>query len=149
MFGLIDSTTDGDIFLSDLGRRIVDPTQQRRASVDAFLQVPLYFAVYNAFKGQALPPPAALERQITSMGVAEKQKSRARQVFEKSAEQAGFFEQGRNRLVKPGFVEAPTKEPPAPASVSEGPAAERKSAGGDGGDPVSYTHLTLPTILRV
>lgn len=112
MFGLVEPTSDGAMYLSPLGRRIVDPAQRRRASVDAFLQVPLYLAVYSAFRGQMLPPSAALERQMIGMGVAEKQKSRARQVFEKSAEQAGFFEQGRNRLVKPGFIEGKPNETP-------------------------------------
>lgn len=37
------------------------------------------------------------------LGVAEKQKDRARLVFERSAEQAGFFEHGRDRLVMPGL----------------------------------------------
>jgi hypothetical protein len=46
-----------------------------------------------------LPPAAALEREMVALGVSEKQKERARQVFERSAEQAGFFEHGKNRLV--------------------------------------------------
>ena len=38
------------------------------------------------------------------MGVSEKMKDRARQTLERSAEQARFFEQGRNRLVMPGIA---------------------------------------------
>jgi len=51
-----------------------------------------------------LPPTAALEREIVSLGVSEKQKERARQVFEWSAEQAGFSEHRKNRLVMPGVA---------------------------------------------
>jgi hypothetical protein len=54
--------------------------------------------------GGVLPPAAALEREIVALGVSEKQKERARQVFERSAEQAGFFEHGKNRLVMPGVA---------------------------------------------
>ena len=41
--------------------------------------------------------------------VSEKQKDRARQVFERSAEQGGFFEHGKNRLVMPAVA---VREPP-------------------------------------
>jgi hypothetical protein len=53
-------------------------------------------------KSSILPPTSALEREIVALGVSEKQKERARQVFERSAEQAGFSEHGKNRLVMPG-----------------------------------------------
>jgi hypothetical protein len=49
-------------------------------------------------------PAASLEREIVELGVAEKQKDKARQVFERSADQAGFFEHGPNRLVMPGIA---------------------------------------------
>ena len=62
-------------------------------------------AVFENFKTSVLPPPAALEREFVQLGVAEKQTGRARQVFERSAEQAGYFEHGKNRLVLPGFAE--------------------------------------------
>lgn len=41
---------------------------------------------------------------MVGLGVSEKQKGRARQVFERSAEQAGFFEHGKNKLVMPGVA---------------------------------------------
>ena len=40
---------------------------------------------------------------MANLGVAKKQTARARQTFERSAEQAGFFGQGRDRLVEPTF----------------------------------------------
>ena len=67
--------------------------------------MPLYRAVFEKYRGGVLPgQPAAMERELVGLGVSEKVKDRARQVFERSAEQAGFFEQGRNRLVMPGIA---------------------------------------------
>jgi hypothetical protein len=104
MFGLME-TSSGRHKSTSLGRMIVDPQQQRGARASAFLRVPLYKAIFENFKAGVLPPPAALEREIVQLGVAEKQTGRARQVFERSAEQAGYFEHGKNRLVLPGFAE--------------------------------------------
>jgi hypothetical protein len=69
----------------------VDPQQEREARARAFLSVPLYKAIYDKYKGGVLPPAAALERDVVGLGVAEKQTGRARQVFERSAEQTGFL----------------------------------------------------------
>jgi hypothetical protein len=52
-----------------------------------------------------------LEREIVALGVSEKQKERARQVFERSADQAGFFEHGKNRLVMPGVSASGHRKP--------------------------------------
>lgn len=106
LFGLIESGSNNHLKVSALGRDAVDPNQSRAAKVKAFLNVPLYKAVFEKYRGGVLPPAAAFERDIEGLGVAEKQKSRARQVFERAAEQAGFFEQGKNRLVKPGIAES-------------------------------------------
>lgn len=102
-FGLIE-TVAGSHKLSALGRMIVDPKREREARMKAFLAVPLYIALYNKYKGGVMPPAAALERDIAGVGVAEKQKERARQIFERSADQANFFEHGRDRLVMPGVT---------------------------------------------
>jgi len=102
LFGVIESDSPTQYRLTALGRRIVDSVQARRARVEAFLNVPLFSALFKKYEGGALPPTAALEREIAGLGVAEKQKDRARQVFERSADQAGFFEHGRSRLVQPG-----------------------------------------------
>jgi hypothetical protein len=90
--------------LTDLGRSIVDPNQSRAARVRAFLSVPLFKALFENHRSGVLPPTAALEREIVQLGVSEKQKGRARQVFERAAEEAGFFEHGKNRLVTPGVA---------------------------------------------
>lgn len=104
MFGVIESDGSGKHKLSLLGQQIVDPTQAREAKVSAFLNVPLYKVAYDKYKSTLVPPTAALELDFVRLGVAEKQKDRARIIFNKSAEQAGFFEHGKNRLVQPGIV---------------------------------------------
>jgi hypothetical protein len=105
LFGIITSPSAGKYRLTDLGGAIVDPAQSRETRASAFLNVPLYRAVFEKYRGGVLPgQAAAMERELVSLGVSEKVKDRARQVFERSAEQAGFFEQGRNRLVMPGIA---------------------------------------------
>jgi hypothetical protein len=103
LFGLVEAE-NGRFRLSPLGRRAVDPAQERDAKAKAFLNVPLYNKLFENYKGVALPPPAALERELVQIGVAEKQKHTARLVLERSAQYAGFFEQGKDRLVMPGVA---------------------------------------------
>lgn len=125
LFGVIESPSAGAYQLTDLGKQIVDPQQVRGARVTAFLNVPLFSKMYEQHKGGVIPPSAAFERTIEGAGVAPKQKTRARQILERSADYAGFFEQGKNRLVKPGIAETPAK-------LSE--RDKVKEGGGGGGD---------------
>ena len=115
--------------LTDLGMAIVDPQQTREAKVRAFQNVPLYAALFEKFKGGVLPPTAALEREIIAIGVAPKQKERARQVFERSADQAGFYAHGRDRLVQPG-ISSSGHAPSSPANMEKPGGGQ---GGGDGG----------------
>lgn len=110
-FGLIETERGGRIYLTDRGRKIVNPETRREARIEAFLGVPLYEAIYNRYKGYQLPPQAALERQITEFGVSQKQKDKARQAFQRSAQQAGFFEKGTDRLTVPGLPTGPGTKP--------------------------------------
>ncbi len=136
MFGVLDGES-GKHRLSDLGRKIIDPSKERAAKIEAFLSVPLYLAVYEHFKGHVLPPPAAFERELVNFGVSEKVKDRARQVLERSAEQAGFFEQGRNKLVAPGVLaDATRKEDLGGGSGSGGGGSEEEENLNDHLDPV-------------
>lgn len=107
-FGLTENQR-GEVVLTDLGRRILDPAQQRKARAEAFMHVPLYQAIYNKYKGFMLPPAKALEREIANLGVSTKQTGRARQAFERSAQRAGFAEHGNDRLVMPAGLETQTK----------------------------------------
>jgi hypothetical protein len=68
-----------------------------------------------------------LERELVQIGVAEKQKHTARLVLERSAQYAGFFEHGKDRLVMPGVAPDERREQPKPEE------SERRPGGGAGG----------------
>jgi len=137
LFGLMATDGSGKHRLTDLGRMIVDPNQAREARARSFLAVPLFKAVFDNYKGGVPPPAAALARDMVGLGVAEKTKDRARQVFERSAEQAGFFAHGKNRLVMPAV--AITEELP-PADQEDEDNHSGSGGGGGGGkggiDPI-------------
>lgn len=105
----------GTVTLTDLGQRLNDPQQEKAAKADGFLRVPLYNKIYEQFKNGTLPPADALENEIVKMGVAPKQKGKARQAFQRSANSAGYFWSGPNRLVRPAIkssaAAAPVTEP--------------------------------------
>jgi len=136
LFGLVESSDAESYKLTPLGIRSVDQAQARVAKAESFLTVPLFKAVYEKYKGTVLPPMAALERELASLGVAEKQKGRARQVLVSSAEQTGFQEQGKNKLVAPAVVVVP---PPPVDQIKN-----REGGGGGGGDD---TGLDLDPLL--
>ena len=113
-FGLV-TYGQGTVTLTDLGKRLNDPQQEKAAKADAFLKVELYSKIYEQFKNGILPPPDALETEIVKMGVSPKQKGKARQAFQRSANSAGYFWSGSNRLVRPAIkasaAAAPVAEP--------------------------------------
>lgn len=127
-FGLTETERGlGTVSLTTLGRDILDTGKEPAARAEAFLNVPLYMAMYETHNGRALPPAAALERQMTQLGVASKQAERARQVFIKSAQQANFIDQQTGRFIKPA-VGGPGRE-------NEGrndPPRDKNGGGGDG-----------------
>lgn len=149
MFGFLDKDSRSLFKLSDLGQRVVSAETESQARAEAFLNIPLYKAVFDKYRGKLLPPPKALEREMAGLGVAQKQTDKARQVFERSARQAGFFAQGDERLVQPRFDRevAPT----ATAAVSATPPVPKAYYGGggptDGGDgdgkPLKYRLIDL------
>ena len=118
IFGLITHAL-GKYELTGLGFAITDKDEKRRkqAMVQAFLAVPLYRRVYDEFRGKQLPPrPLGLEQAFVKFGVSQKQATAARQIFDKSAEQAGFFDKDDDRLIEPilGLVPSPENRPPMP-----------------------------------
>lgn len=100
LFGLLEIER-GHVRLLPLGRQIIDPLSSAAARKEAFLAVPLYRKIFERYDGYQLPPDVGLEREIARLGVTEKQLSKARQTFQRSAEQAGFFASGSDRLVAP------------------------------------------------
>lgn len=102
MYGFI-SAEKKTVSLTELGQKVVDPDTEKAARAESFLQVPLYDKLYEDYQGQLLPGNDGLEMHIVKLGVAPKQKDKARQVFQRSAKQAGFFSIANNRLVAPQF----------------------------------------------
>lgn len=113
----------GQVELTDLGLRVVDPQTERAARLESFMYVPLYKALFDKLNGQALPPPAAVERMAEQLGVAPKQKDKARQAFMRSARTAGLFEISSERL----------SLPPNAGSSNAGADAGKSNRSGDGG----------------
>lgn len=97
-----------EIFLLPLGMEILDPEHARSAKVRAFLNIELNRALYARYQGRSLPLDAELDRLLVDdLGVVEKQRQHVRRTFMRSAEQAGLFEQGRDRLALPSGVPLP------------------------------------------
>jgi hypothetical protein len=109
----------GQATLTALGRRLVDPKEVAHARAEAFLTVPLYRKIYDEFKGHTLPGIEGLENTMVRLGVSPKQKERARQAFQRSAEQAGYFQHGSDRLVAPAMVDPPA-DPEKPKEQAGG-----------------------------
>lgn len=139
-FGVLEKGDRGSFKLSDLGRRIVSPETEDGARVDAFLNIPLYKAIFEKYRGHLLPPTKALEREMVNLGVAPKQADKARQTFERSARQADFFGHSEGRLVQPRLDRNPSQETsaPQPAPAATRPVAdEPRKGGGSGREPPS------------
>jgi|SRR5271166_1209356 len=112
MFGLVEGSA-GRFKVSQLGFDVVDPDHARASSAraEAFLRVPLYKRTYEEYRGKTLPSrPHGLERVFIEFGVAPKRGGNARQAFERSARQAGFYEHGDDRLVAPLIMGAEEAE---------------------------------------
>lgn len=153
LFGFI--TISGNIVtLTDLGIRVCDPQQKPVALGEAFIKVPLYRQIYDQFKGGILPNQTGLEAAMVQLGVASKQSTVARQVFTRSAQQAGYFQYGNNRLVSPRGVtigSAPALEtgmpPTVPPSDTSTDKFSKNGSGSDGGDGGSK-HPFIQGLLR-
>lgn len=144
IFGLTDNER-GEVRLTELGRRIADSAQEAAARVDAFLKVPLYAAIFEHYKGYTLPGAAALEKFMREVGVSPKQTGKARQAFLRSAKQAGFFEHGEDRLVKPAL---PGTKPLAGQAEAEGEKGKKEGgAGGGSGSGGGDVELNLDPLL--
>jgi hypothetical protein len=134
LFGLVVVNRD-TVSLTPRGRAILETDRQAQAKLDAFLDVPLFRAIFEKFKGYALPPDVGLETEIRRFGVAPKQVTRARQTFQRSAFQAGFFASGRERLTMPAANQVPVtpvNEHPSQGDHHGGRGGGRRDGGGGG-----------------
>lgn len=147
IFGLITYDRGGRINLTDIGRQAIDPQTERNARIKAFLAVPLFIKVYDEYKGGPIPPRAALERALVSFGVAEKVKDRARQVLDRSAKQAGFFDAASDRLVMPRMTLLEKGSETSDDDSQENDSVDKnKSGGGSGGGMHPAFQLLLQTL---
>jgi hypothetical protein len=150
LFGMIDSDGSDSYRLTPLGIRVVDPAQARAVKADAFLRVPLFAALFEKYKAGVTPPTAALEREIVGLGVSEKQKARARQVFEGSAQQCGFRDHGANRLVMPAvMVTAPTANGSSDAGSGGGGGSSGNGGGGNSSIGLDLDALLIALLQKI
>jgi len=128
-YGLTENER-GEVRLTELGRRIVDPEKESAALADSFLTVPLFARIFENYKGFTLPGAAALEKFMRDEGVSPKQTGKARQAFLRAAKQAGFFAHGEDRLVRPALSGPGTKP------IEDQPEKDgmKKRGGGSGPD---------------
>jgi hypothetical protein len=113
-FGVVEGGRRS-ISLTELGGQLVDPDRRSSGLVDAFMHVPLYVRLYELFQGRRLPGENGLEEEMKRLGVSPKQAPRARQAFQRSADTAGLYLSGKDRLVVPprGNGQAGKNLPPA------------------------------------
>jgi hypothetical protein len=124
LFGLVDSRR-GTVVPTPLGRRILDPTTRQAAMVEAFLNVDVFRNVYERFKGGRLPGDSnGLAEELRRLGVAAKKADQIRRVLRRSAEQAGFFHAGPDRLVLPSSTVVPGPASPQPQIEQEAAEAD-------------------------
>jgi hypothetical protein len=144
LFGLIE-TGQGRATLTQLGRDALDNSgNDRAARVAAFLNVELFGVMYEQFKGNILPPPPAIERQMEQLGVSPKQKERARQTFMKSAQYAGFIDSATGRFVKPGIPQRNEGSEPQHTKPEV-----KRSGGGDDGTPPDIDPIIRGLLARL
>ncbi|MCY3887941.1 MAG: hypothetical protein OXG19_09635 [Chloroflexi bacterium] len=139
-FGIVN-LNDDRVELADLGHRMVDPKTRDKARAEAFRNIPLFDQVFEKFKGRLLPPDVGLERVMLELGVAPKQCKKARQVMARAAEQAGYFSEGKDRLVTPAALFSGV-----PTAVADKSVEKESSGNGDGGNgpgPAMEKSITL------
>lgn len=149
IFGLVEKDGQSALKLTELGCSLNSPDGEAAAIVAAFLRVPLYNQIYEKYLGKLLPPTKALEREMQTLGVAAKQTDKARMAFQRSARQAGYFNSGEDRLVRPraGTVAETLDQKTADALPSEREQTPpRRKGSGDGGGHHPFVQGLLETM---
>lgn len=147
-FDLISYERGGRISLTEKGKRMLDPEQERSVRAESFLAVPLYARVYEDFKGRPLPPIAGLDRAIVQMGVGEKVKEKARQVMMRSAKHAGFLEMAPDRLTKPVIRNGTREDVPPLPDTNKDDEQKRRQHGNNGGSGGGTYHPFIEGLLK-
>ena len=129
MYGAVE-TVGSELELTDLGEAMCSPDPEGDTLAQAFLRVPLYEALYARYAAESgkLPAREVLEADMMRLGVPAKSVELARRAFLRSAEFAGFFRSGRDRLIRPAPMSdsiAPRQiATPEPTEPAVGPPAE-------------------------
>lgn len=163
-FGTVEVNGDR-ITITERAKKILTPVMPDDAigaKVEAFLAVPLFFKVYEQFKGSQLPPEIGLKNLfLNTYQILPDRVAQAVRVFLNSAEQAGFFSAtsgDRSRLIKPSIAIAGasgTAQPHVVESVSGksseppqlSPTHERTKSSG-GSDGTGGVHSAIIGLLR-
>lgn len=145
-FGLL-SYERGQVLLSDLGLRIVDPVHEKRARFEAFITVPLFRQLFDRMNGQPLPPVAAIDRMAEGLGVSPKQRDRARMVYLRSAKQAGLFDLSSDRLTTPPGLNGSSGTKSIAPPIQ--PAEAHGSGGGGGGIELKLDPLLIALLQKI
>lgn len=146
-FGLL-TYEKGQVMLTDWGIRATDPNHEKRARYAAFMCVELFSKLFERYNGQQLPPVAAIERAIENLGVAPKQKDKVRQVFLRSAKQAGLFELATDRLSIPPGLNSQKSEADSAKGAEQKPGDESKQMNGGGAGGGGQYHPFIQGLLQ-
>lgn len=149
-FGLTDQ--NGDQFtLTDRGRNILAPVMPEdatNAKAEAFLSVALFAKVYEDHRGKALPPEVGLKNLFkNTYQILPDRVNQAVRVFMNSAEQAGFFNEGKDRLIRPGKGTSTSQVGDAKKTESTSQPEKQRIGGAGGGDGGSI-HPSIIGLLR-
>lgn len=142
-----DRVTDpSEVVLLPLGEQVLDPQRAREAKARAFLNIPLHRIIYQRYRGQRLPSDKELDEvMLHELGVSPGQVANARQAMIRAARQAGFFDQGRDRLAIPSDVASAVEA----AMPIEGSAPAIPARVNGAGPAVSMPSITASPILSV
>lgn len=142
LFGLI--AKNGPVYIpTPLAYQILSPTyphDQKKALVEAFLNVPLFKKIYEDFKGKELPPEFGMKNALRlTYAVNATRVADAYRILMDSAETAGFFETksgAKTHLIMPLTLPVPgTATPAAPEDNTEVTGGGGGGGGsGDGGN---------------
>ena len=158
MFGYV-TMSGGNFVVTERGRAILSPVMPEdsiNGKAEGFLAVRLFSRVFDDFRGKSLPPEIGLKNLfLNNYKIVPDRVPSALRVFLNSADQCGFFDHGRDRLITPASnhqshsTPQPTAAVDAPSTQSEQVQSQDKPRGtgggsGDGGG----IHSALIGLLR-
>lgn len=141
MFGVIESTDDGKLRVSDRGRRIVapvTPADEITAKLEAFLAIDLFKRVFDRYNGTTIPEKVGLRHLFANeYHVVPDRIAPTVRIMLDSAQQAGLFDTlgNRSKMVMPLSVSTQAMvTPPKPPPASDAATNAHHGGGGNGGD---------------